>query len=63
MEETSVPMLNEYHKDLFTLREIVFVRSMITLLSSHYQVSLRELFVAQYALMEMLTCSFLHQRR
>jgi hypothetical protein len=46
MEETGVQMLDEYHKDSFMLREIVFVRSTITLFSSHYQASLREMLVA-----------------
>jgi hypothetical protein len=61
--ETSVQMLDEYRKDSFTLRAIILLRSTITLLSSHYQVSFRERSVAQYALMELLMCPFLHLRR
>ena len=37
-----VQMLDEYHKDSFTLREIIFVKSMITLFSSHYTGNSRE---------------------
>jgi hypothetical protein len=61
--ETSVQMLDEYRKDSFTLTTIILLRLTITLLSSHYQVSLRGRLVAQYALLELLMCPFLHLRR
>jgi hypothetical protein len=61
--ETAVQILDEYCKDSFMLRAIILLRSMITLFSSHYQASLRKSLVAQYALMELLMCPFLHLRR
>jgi hypothetical protein len=61
--ETTVQILDEYCKDSFMLRAIILLRSMITLFSSHYQASLRKSLVAQYALMELLMCPFLHLRR
>jgi hypothetical protein len=61
--ETGVQMLDEYCKDSFMLKAIIFVTTTITLLCSLYQTSLRERLVEQYALMEQLTCSFLYLRR
>jgi hypothetical protein len=61
--ETCVQMLGEYRKDSFTLREIISVMIKNYMLSSHYQASLMERLVVQYALMELLMCPFLHLRK